>query len=92
MPCLTRDELVAFGLVPDYVPLEPCKMTLDPNGVEAVISWLDKLQLGQYKRAFKENSVDKDVLLSLTEDDLQTDFGVQNKYHVRKIILQRGQL
>ena len=67
-------------------------MTLDPNGVEAVISWLDKLQLGQYKRAFKENSVDKDVLLSLTEDDLQTDFGVQNKYHVRKIILQRGQL
>ena len=113
MPCLTRDELVKFGLVPDYIPLEPCKMakyegvdqcdtasespslaswTLPSSEVDTVISWLEKLELGQYKEAFKENSVDKDLLLSLTEDDLRTDFGVQNKYHVKKILQQRGQL
>ena len=60
--------------------------------VDNVMSWLEKLELGQYKSAFKENSVDKDILLSLTEDELGTDFGVQNKYHVRKIMQQRDQL
>lgn len=116
MPCLTREELVKHGLVPDYIPLEPCNMAKDDysfvdqcdteskspslaswslipsSQVDTVLSWLERLELGQYKEAFKENSVDKDLLLSLTEDDLRTDFGVQSKYHVRKILLQSDQL
>ena len=92
-PCLTRDELNNLGLVPDYIPLEPCKVAPDAFGVDAVVSWLEKLELGQYKSAFKENSVvDKDIFCSFTEEDLRADFGVQNKYHVNFFLSQRNYL
>lgn len=39
MPCLTKDELVANGLVPDYVPLEPCNMAATAPARTGGSSW-----------------------------------------------------
>jgi class 3 adenylate cyclase len=36
-----------------------------------VVGWLRNLELGQYERAFIENAIDTDVLLELTEGDLE---------------------
>ena len=47
--------------------------------------WLRGLGLGQYQDAFAKNSVDAEVLLELTAEDLK-ELGVEQVGHRRKIL------
>ena len=48
-------------------------------------AWLRGLGLGQYERAFRDNDVDADLLLTLTADDLR-DLGVASLGHRRRLL------
>jgi class 3 adenylate cyclase len=50
-----------------------------------IAAWLRELGLDQYERAFLDNAVDADVLLTLTADDLK-DIGVTAVGHRRKLL------
>ena len=50
-----------------------------------VAVWLHGLGLGQYERAFRDNSVDGEVLASLTPEDLK-DLGVVAVGHRRRLL------
>ena len=44
--------------------------------------WLQSLGLERYEPAFRDNTIDAEVLPSLTEDDLK-DLGVLGRHHRR---------
>ena len=94
MPCLTKQELVNFGLVPDSVQLDPNNMVLGlGKDIEAVQKWLKRHGLETYVEAFKSNAIDVDMLMDLTEDDLRgTEFGMTNALHIKKILKKRHEL
>ena len=49
--------------------------------------------LETYVEAFKSNAIDVDMLMELTEDDLQgTEFGMTNALHIKKILKKRHEL
>jgi class 3 adenylate cyclase/predicted ATPase len=50
-----------------------------------IAAWLRGLGLGQYREAFAKNSVDAEVLLELTAEDLK-ELGVEQVGHRRKIL------
>jgi class 3 adenylate cyclase/predicted ATPase len=50
-----------------------------------VADWLQKLGLGQYQRAFRQNEINCDVLPSLTADDLK-ELGVALVGHRRRLL------
>ena len=51
------------------------KISITLGGAMDIGDWLHTLNLSQYEAAFRENSVDMDVLSSLTVEDLK-DLGV----------------
>ena len=48
-------------------------------------AWLRNLGLGQYEKAFRDNSVDVEMLPRLTAEDLK-DLGVASVGHRRKLL------
>lgn len=48
-------------------------------------TWLHHLNLGQYD-LFHHRSIDGDMLLDVTDDDLRTELGVDDKFHRGKIL------
>ncbi len=50
-----------------------------------IAAWLRGLGLGQYEEAFAKNSVDAEVLLELTAEDLK-ELGVEQVGHRRKML------
>lgn len=56
------------------------------HGVAVTISaWLRGLGLGQYEQAFRDNDIDTDVLLTLTEHDLRV-LGVASLGHRKRLL------
>lgn len=47
--------------------------------------WLEKIGLGQYAEAFENNDIDAEMLLELTDDDLQ-QLGVVSLGHRKRIL------
>lgn len=60
--------------------------------VSDVARWLDTLQLSQYRRAFKEATIDGAFLLELREEDMRETLGMSHALHVRKVQLARDKL
>ncbi|CAN0053604.1 unnamed protein product, partial [Choristocarpus tenellus] len=60
--------------------------------VEDVCRWLDTLQLGEYREAFREGRVDGNFLVELRESDLMDSIGMRHKLHLRKLLLARKKL
>jgi len=54
-------------------------------------SWLRNLGLGHLEAAFRDNSIDADILASLTSDDLR-ELGVPSVGHRRKLLDAISQL
>jgi hypothetical protein len=50
-----------------------------------VETWLRNLGLGQYDGAFRDNSVDAEVLPRLTAEDVE-DLGIESVGHRRKLL------
>ena len=50
-----------------------------------IADWLRRLGLGQYEAAFRENSIDLEVLPKLTPEDLK-DLGVVSVGHRRRLL------
>ncbi|CBN77304.1 conserved unknown protein [Ectocarpus siliculosus] len=68
-------------------PTELCLWTVDD-----VCRWLDTLQLGEYKQAFREGKVDGSFLGELRESDLMDSIGMEHKLHLKKLLLARQKL
>ena len=62
------------------------------SSIEQVGQWLDKVELGEYKNAFRFNKIDGEMLQRLTDQDLADDFGMGIKYHRWKLMKERAQL
>ncbi|CAM9277713.1 unnamed protein product, partial [Scytosiphon promiscuus] len=60
--------------------------------VDDVGRWLDTLQLGEYKQAFREGKVDGSFLGELRESDLMDSIGMEHKLHLKKLLLARQKL
>ncbi|CAM9594278.1 unnamed protein product, partial [Hapterophycus canaliculatus] len=60
--------------------------------VDDVCRWLDTLQLGEYKQAFREGKVDGSFLGDLRESDLMDSIGMEHKLHLKKLLLARQKL
>eukprot|EP00903_Cladosiphon_okamuranus_P015481 g14292.t1 len=60
--------------------------------VDDVCRWLDTLQLGEYKQAFREGKVDGTFLGELRESDLMDSIGMEHKLHLKKLLLARQKL
>eukprot|EP00752_Nemacystus_decipiens_P018599 g16677.t1 len=60
--------------------------------VDDVCRWLDTLQLGEYKQAFREGKVDGSFLGELRESDLMDSIGMEHKLHLKKLLLARQKL
>ena len=73
-------------------PVTPCetKMTDKPVSVEQVCAFLVGIELGEYEGIFFANKIDGDMLQDLQEQDLETDFGMTNKYHRRRLLSKRA--
>jgi hypothetical protein len=56
----------------------------------AVCAWLSEMELGEYASIFRENKIDGEMLLGLSEKDLEDDFGMSNKYHRRRFLSKRS--
>mmetsp|Transcript_92508 Transcript_92508/g.160714 ORF Transcript_92508/g.160714 Transcript_92508/m.160714 type:complete len:661 (-) Transcript_92508:280-2262(-) len=63
-------------------------------GTDEVLGWLRSLgkPFAKYTEKFEENSIDGSMLKDLTEDDLKSEFGVDNKWHIKKMLASRDQL
>src|SRR5438552_1310634 len=56
-----------------------------------IAAWLQRLGLGQYEQAFRDNDIDAEVLPELTADDL-TSIGMTSVGHRRKLLTAIGAL
>jgi len=70
-------------------PVTP-KMPEKPVTVEQVCAFLAEIELGEYEGIFFKNKIDGDMLQDLQEHDLETDFGITNKYHRRRLLSKRA--
>ena len=61
------------------------KISITLGGAMDIVDWLHTLNLSQYEAAFRENSVDMDVLPSLTVEDLK-DLGITAVGHRRRLL------
>ena len=52
---------------------------------DEVWTWLHQLNLGQYT-LFHHRSIDGDMLLDMTDDDLRTEMGMEDKFHRGKLL------
>jgi hypothetical protein len=50
-----------------------------------VVAWLKNLGLGQYEAAFRDNAIERDLLPTLTPEDLK-DLGVTIVGHRRRLL------
>ena len=50
-----------------------------------IASWLSRLGLGQYGRAFRDNDIDAEILQRLTAEDLR-ELGVASVGHRRRLL------
>ena len=55
--------------------------------VEDVCRWLDTISLSQYKRAFREGSVDGSFLTELRSEDLRDVLGMEHELHRKKVLV-----
>ena len=55
--------------------------------VQDVKEWLEGLQLGQYARAFADNDIDRDLIVELTDDDLES-LGVASLGHRKRLLTE----
>ena len=55
------------------------------RAVMDIVVWLRSLGLGKYEAIFRENDIDKTVLLTLTAEDLK-ELGVTSFGHRRKLV------
>ncbi|CAM9197345.1 unnamed protein product [Chrysoparadoxa australica] len=60
--------------------------------IDDVSRWLDTLQLGEYKAAFREAKVDGDLLSQLEAEDMMDVLGMEHKLHLKKVLLSREKL
>jgi class 3 adenylate cyclase/tetratricopeptide (TPR) repeat protein len=65
--------------------LEPKEGKGAPAGQPEIGDWLDKLGLGQYRRAFAENDIDFAVLPHLTDTDLK-ELGLSSLGHRKRLL------
>ena len=71
---------------------EPLPANVRSWSVDDVCHWLDTLSLSQYKRAFREASIDGDFLLELRPEDMRDVLGMQHSLHVQKVCIMRDKL
>ena len=80
-----------LSLPPPVAPsLSPASLTFLDRPMQSwtadeVWTWLHHLNLGQYT-LFHHRSIDGDMLLDMTDDDLRTELGVDDKFHRGKIL------
>ena len=55
--------------------------------VDDVCRWLDTISLSQYKRAFREGSVDGSFLTELRSEDLRDILGMEHELHRKKVLV-----
>jgi hypothetical protein len=65
--------------------LEPKEGKGAPAGQSEIGDWLDKLELGQYRRTFAENDIDFAVLPHLTDTDLK-ELGLGSLGHRKRLL------
>ena len=65
--------------------MEPKEGKGAPAGQPEIGDWLDKLGLGQYRRAFAENDIDFAVLPQLTDTDLK-ELGLGSLGHRKRLL------
>ena len=65
--------------------MEPKEGKGAPAGQPEIGDWLDKLGLGQYRRAFAENDIDFAVLPHLTDTDLK-ELGLSSLGHRKRLL------
>ena len=56
--------------------------------VDQVCAWLVLNQYKNYEDKFRENTIDGEMLKELTDEDLESDFDMTNKYH-RRFLLKK---
>jgi len=86
------EELKEMREIAERAKDEPFPKEVKLWSVDDVSRWLDTLRLGQYKRAFRDASVDGEFLLELREEDMMQVLGMEHRLHVRKVILARAKL
>eukprot|EP00475_Leptophrys_vorax_P025056 TRINITY_DN34940_c0_g1_i1.p1 TRINITY_DN34940_c0_g1~~TRINITY_DN34940_c0_g1_i1.p1 ORF type:complete len:280 (+),score=-12.98 TRINITY_DN34940_c0_g1_i1:97-840(+) len=59
---------------------------------QGVATWLQAEEFGDYVDAFLEHSVDGEVLLALTADDLKNELGVRNLGQRKRLLAALGRL
>ena len=66
---------------------EPFPEDISVWTVEDVCRWLDTISLSQYKRAFREGSVDGSFLTELRSEDLRDVLGMEHELHRKKVLV-----
>lgn len=59
---------------------------------EEVRQWLDEQNFSNYATSFCENMINGEMLLSLTESELEQDLKIENRLHRRRLLLEIGKL
>jgi len=55
-----------------------------------LLEWLEKANLRQYVDTFRENAIDGRIFLTLTDQQLVTNFNITNEFHRKKIRNQQA--
>ena len=60
------------------------------SGVEEVVAWVEAIGLGRYRHNFRDNMINGLLLLTLTEEELQTDLEVEDAGHLQQLVQKQS--